>query len=202
MGVQTNHIATNINLESIGGVQVRPNSITTAATNPSPGQTTSAPPNVTRLIGVDYQISSSTVNIVSGQLLLWSWPTVSFSGLLSSAQRYKTGVNATNGILPITIGTANNTPLVAGQSTQLLLICTAQMMPLGIGGVISPPNFVVKATTTSSVTPQITGPWFPTGVTYTSFSCVANVEYLPVLTASNVLVNIGIAAQLYSVYVQ
>jgi len=122
--------------------------------------------------------------------------------LLSSAQRYKTGVNATNGILPITQNNVTTAPLVAGQSTQLLLICTAQMMPLGIGGVISPPNFVVKATTTSSVTPQVTGPWFPTGVTYTSFSCVANVEYLPVLTASNVLANIGIAAQLYSIYVQ
>ena len=201
MGVLTNHIATNINLESIGGVQARPNSITTAATNPSPGQTTSAPPNVTRLIGVDYQISSTIINIVSGQLLLWSWPTVSFSGLLSSAQRYKTGVNATNGILPITIGTANNTPLVAGQSTQLLLICTAQMIPLG-AGVISPPNFVAKATTTSPVTPQIIGPWFPTGVTYTSFSCTASAEFLATVTASNVPAALGIAAQLYSVYVQ
>jgi hypothetical protein len=202
MGVQTNHIATNINIESIGGVQVRPNSITTQATTPSPGQTTSAPPNVTRLIGADYQITTVTINIVAGQTTLFSWPTVSFSGLLSSAQRYKTGVNATNGILPITIGTANNTPLVAGQSTQLLLICTAQMVPLGSAGVISPPNFVVKATTTSPVTPQITGPWFPTGVTYTSFSCTASAEFLAAVTASNVPGSLGIAAQLYSVYVQ
>lgn len=201
MGVQTNHIATSINLESIGGIQTRPNSITTQATAPSPGQTTSAPPNVTRLIGVDYQITTVNVNIVANQLLSFTWPTVSFSGLLSSAQRYKTGVNATNGILPITIGTANNTPLVAGQSTQLLLICTAQMIPLG-AGVISPPNFVAKATTTSPVTPQIIGPWFPTGVTYTSFSCTASAEFLATVTASNVPAALGIAAQLYSVYVQ
>lgn len=201
MGVLSNHVATNINLESVGGVQVRPNSITTAATNPSPGQTTSAPPNVTRLVGVDYQITTVTINLVAGQVLYFTWPTVSFPGLLSSAQRYKTGVNATNGILPITQNNATTAPLVAGQSTQLLLICTAQMIPIG-SGVISPPNFVVKATTTSPVTPQITGPWFPTGVTYTSFSCTANIEFYSTVTVSNVPAALGIAAQLYSVYVQ
>lgn len=202
MGVIRNHIATSVNLEAIGGIEVRPPSISTQALSPSPGSVQQAPPNVTRLIGVDYQLANISVNLTANTLQAFSWPTISFTGLMSSAQRYNTGTSANNALPSISLSPTTSKGMVAGQSTQFLLICNVQNLPIGSGGVMSSFNIATTAKTTSNTTPTINGPWFPTGVTYTAFSCTVTANFYSLVTASFVPATIGVTAQLYSIYVQ
>jgi hypothetical protein len=195
-------VATTSLVEFAAGKPTRPQ-MSTQSLIPSPGQVTSAPPNVTRLIGVDYQLTSVTFNLTAGTLIApVVWPSVGFPGLLAASQRFYSSIqNGGTGtsVIPLTANLNTTAALVTGQSTQLLLLCSVQQLGIGTGGVMSSFNFTTHASSMDFNIP-VAGPWFPSGVRYTSFSCTPTAEYLCNLTANNIAFTIGVAAQLYSVY--
>ena len=193
-------VATNSLIESIQGQSVRP-VITTSALNPSPGSLINAPPDVTRLVGVDYQTVTVTVNFVSGTIVTVNWQAVGFPGLLSTAQRYYAPNAQTNtasfGVN--TVQSINN--LYAGQSTQLLLLCTTQQITNKSTGLISTINYVTRAFQ-NGINTTVLGPWFPTGLKYAAFSAIPTAEVYCTASTSNVALTLGVSAQLYAVFVQ
>jgi|GEM_PF-6941145 len=200
-------VATNALVENTQGVSFRP-IISTNRLSPSAGSVITNPPSASTLIGVDYQTTTTNFTVVAGNLYVISYPAISFHGLLSSNFRYTSVANQSSGSVPTaSIATVINNatpynplPMTTGQTTQLLLICSLQQVPIGSGGILGAMNFNTYVTSPLAVPTY--GPWFPAGIKYTSFNVQVSHEYYAASTFSNYPVTIGIAAQLYSVHIQ
>ena len=202
-------VATNSLIESIQGQSIRP-VLSTTALNPSVGSIVNAPPNVSRLVGVDYQMSTKTFDVVPNTLYTLTFPTIGFPGLLSSTQRFfNTSLNSSG----ISLAAPNiakvinssqpttNHALNVGQSTQLLLVCSVNQIPIGTLGITSAFNLTTDATSTNLTVP-ISGPWFPSGVSYTGFSVTPSCNFYSLGTYTGLIFTVGVSAQLYAVFVQ
>jgi hypothetical protein len=166
---------------------------------PSTGSILFAPPNVTRIVGVDFQLTTFLLTAGAGVYTSVTWPAVGFAGIMSSQQRfYNSGIAPP---LTSTIGRSTNT-IALGQSTQLLLDCSVQSYSSTTAIMLGQCNIVTKASSVGSPLSQLLGPWFGTGLKYTGFSAVASTMiYTPTAVAA-LPVSLGISARLYAIYVQ
>ncbi len=197
-----NVVQTTTILESVSGKELRP-LVSTVAANPSPGNLAARPPDVTRLIGVDYQTSSFTwpSTQLGIQYYQITMPTVSFNGLTTANQRYFNSAPIPGQTVSLgTILNIQSNPLTTGQSTQLLLLCNVQIINPFTTLVVSQTSLLTSAF--SAANGVIQGPWFGAGASYTNFSCTPQaLVYNTLGAAANQLVlNMGISAQLYMIF--
>jgi hypothetical protein len=192
-------VATTSVVEASGGKAYHPLQATQAL-NPFPGSVQGSPPNVTRLIGIDFQTTTFTLTAGAGVTTFVTWPAIGFAGILAANQRvYTSGIAPT---LDQTVPTGLS-PLVAGQTTQVCLLCSLQNYDsMGTGILIGVPSLVTQASTASPTRTTFTGPWFAAGNTYTAFSCVPSASILTPTAVTNLKVSIGISAQLYAIFLQ
>ena len=170
-----------------------------ASLAPSTGAILFAPPNVTRIVGIDFQLTTFLLTAGAGAFTSVTWPAVGFGGILSSQQRFYN-----NGIAPPLTSTVVKDPtrLAAGQSTQLCLMADVQSYSSTTAIMLGQCNLMTLATSTGTPRSALTGPWFSTGLTYTGFSCVANSMIYTPTSVSALPVSLGISAKLYAIFVQ
>lgn len=191
----TQRVQTNNLIEATHGHITRP-TLTTNSLRPSPGSLVKAPPDVTRLIAVDYQTTTGTFSMNANTWQFITFPAVGFTGLMSSVQRFLSGSN------PPTTNVANNSaPLVTGQNTQLLLLCHVQeYSPVNT---LVLPNIILRTQAIENQTNKsLVGPWFPSGTTYLAFSCLPLAFAMAPGAVVGANFTIGISAELYMVFVQ
>ena len=200
--VQTNNL-----LENVSGKTTRPQ-MATNSLSPSAGSVIQSPPKVTQLVGVDFQLSTSIqAAYVAGNYYLITFPPVGFSGILSAAQKVLGGysVTTTTGSqqnTPITTNFANNiSPLVCGQTTQLLLCCQVQTFNPQGDFTFSNWNLATQAIE-NQMSVALIGPWFPSGTTYLGFSCLPTAIALCTISQAAWSFTVGITAQLYAIFNQ
>jgi hypothetical protein len=191
-------------VEVVNGKVFQPLHIS-AALSPSTGSILYSPPNVTRIVGIDFQLTTVLLTAAAGAFTSVLWPSVGFGGILSSQQRVFNSGQAP----PLTSNVANGPlPIAAGQSTQLCLMCDVQSYStVSTAGAIVPVmigqcNIVTQAASTATPQSALLGPWFSTGINYTAFSATASSMIYTPTAVTNLQVSIGISAKLYAVFIQ
>jgi hypothetical protein len=191
-------VATSNLIEVSNGVPYQPLHVPQALA-PSTGSVLYSPPNVSRIVGIDFQTTTYMLTAGAGAYTNVTWPAVGFGGALSSQRRYyNTGIAP-----PLTSTIAQGPmPLVAGQSTQLCLMCNVQIYSSTTALMLGTVNLATLANSTDTPKSALTGPWFSTGLTYTGFSCVASTMVYTPTSVSALPVSLGITATLYVVFTQ
>ena len=168
--------------------------------SPSAGSIQQSPPNVTRLIGIDFQTTTFSLTAGAGATTFVTWPSMGFPGILAADQRfYNSGVAPP---LTTAVPTGLNA-LVTGQTTQLCLLCTLQSYSSQTTNIfLSAVSIATQGSTASPARTLLQGPWLSSGTTYTAFSCTASAGIITPTAVSGLQVSLGISAQLYAVYIQ
>jgi len=200
--VQTNNL-----LEVGAGKSLRP-LMSTNALSPSAGSIIKSPPKITQLIAVDYQQTTLNTGLTytAGNYYLLNFATIGFTGLMSAAQRYfgNSTTTVTNIGSPTIVNTvaSNISPLVVGQTTQLLLDVAVQTFAPMSDMVPLQGNLQTQARDNITQTP-LYGPWFPSGTTYLAFSCTPSMfAYCITSTGVAYPMTLGITAKLFAIFTQ
>jgi hypothetical protein len=193
-------VPTSVLQEAVKGAGFFPNNATSAL-RPSLGSVQTSPPDATRLVGVDHQLSSIVFSAAAGSFTQVSWPGIGFPGLLSSTTRFYNSGPAPS-LTSASIVPNNPPSLIAGQSTQLGLFCALQSYTSTTTVMLGAVSFQVFASSTQVPRSSLIGPWFTSGIKYTGFSCIPTAFIYSPSAVSSINISIGVSAELFAVFIQ